>query len=140
MDEDIRLLLVDEAQHLNDGHLDELRPSTTRPGSDSSSPATPAFAAASTARNRPGSRSSPRASRRGWTRKTTTAEDVEALAVYSGVIDPKAVAWLKKRCVGAGGLRMLMHLINLAKDMGDKGEVRLAQIEEAAIILRGAAK
>ena len=139
-DNDLRLLLVDEAQRLNDYCLDELRSIHDETGIGL------VLAGNASLRRRFNSEQSARFAQltsrisARVDRKTTAEEDVEALAVYSGVIDPKAVAWLKKRCTGAGGLRMLMHLINLAKDMDDKGEVRLAQIEEAAIILRGTAK
>ena len=105
-DEDLRLLLVDEAQHLNDGHLDELRSIHDETGIGL------VLAGNARLRSRFNSEKSARFAQltsrisARVDRENTTAEGCRGAGrLQRRHLDPKAVAWLKKRCVGVGGLR-----------------------------------
>ena len=136
----VNVLLIDEAQHLNDRCLDELRcihdqtrVSLILAGNESlrsrfNTTRTASFAQLT-------SRIGPRLEL-----KATAAADIDALASHYGITDQDARLWLKQRCTGHGGLRTMARLVKIAKDAGDKGELRLAHLKEAAGILRGASQ
>ena len=136
----MNVLLIDEAQHLNDRCLDELRcihdqtrVSLILAGNESlrsrfNTTRTASFAQLT-------SRIGPRLEL-----KATAAADIDALASHYGITDQDARLWLKQRCTGHGGLRTMARLVKIAKDAGDKGELRLAHLKEAAGILGGASQ
>ena len=62
----------------------------------------------------------------------TTAADVNALASHYGINDEEAVSWLRTRCAGVGGLRAASHLLTLCRDVADVGEIRLSHLKTAA--------
>ena len=123
-------LLVDEAQHLDDRSLDELRcihDETGLPivfagneGLRSRVIATGAAAFAQFA-SRIGSRLEIDAA---------SADDVRALAEHYGIVDDSAVSWLAKRCVGTSGLRTVARLMALAAaSTKDGGSIGLPQLK-----------
>ena len=132
-----RVLMIDEAQHLEDRALDELRcihDETGLPivfaGNESlrarSTPGAPAAFAQFV------SRIGPRA------HVTATGDDIAALAAHYGVADPKAVAWLREACAGIGGLRVAGRLLAVCRETG-RGRVSLADLKGAALLLGGGA-
>ena len=135
----VTVLLVDEAQHLSDVCLDELRCIHDETGVPM------VFAGNHSLRTRFGggkesafaqltSRIGPR-----FEQKATTAADVKALAGHFGVTDPKAVSWLTRRCAGLGGLRDASRLLKLAGDLVKApADIRVKHLEDAAVVLGGA--
>ena len=124
-------LLVDEAQHLSDGCLDELRciyDETETPivfaGNKSLRARVTAGTESSFAQfaSRIGARLDLRA---------TSEADVAALAAHYGITDAAAVGWLKKQCAGTtGGLRRASPLLTVASGMGDS-KIGLAELKAA---------
>ena len=135
-----KVLLVDEAQHLTDRCLDQLRCIYDEAG------VPVVFAGNATLRDRfdGGKRAAfaQLTSRIGPRLEltSTTAADVGALAGHYGIADREAVSWLKKRCTGTGGLRMATHLMKLGAELAGKDAARLSHLKEAAGILWGAAQ
>ena len=134
-----QVLLVDEAQHLSEKCLDELRCIY-----DMTEKTPIVFAGNYSLRERvtAGRESafSQLTSRIGARLhlKEISAADVDALATHHGITDVGAVAWLRKQCAGTtGGLRRLECLLEVAHDMGD-GKIGLTQLKEAAAALGGA--
>ena len=137
---EVKVLLIDEAQHLSDLCLDELRCIHDETGLPM------VFAGNHELRTRVGggkesafaqltSRIGPR-----FDQKATTPADVKALAAHCGVTDPKAVSWLVKLCADVGGLRAAGHLLSLARDLvKETGDIRLKHLQDAAAVL-GASK
>lgn len=136
---DVSVLLVDEAQHLDDRCLDALRSIYDRTGCPV------VFAGNHSLRERmnDGARSAfaQLTSRIGARLELegSTAADVEAFARHYGVGDPKAAAWLARRCQGLAGLRIASHLLNLAKEAVGVGDIKLSHLQDAALVL-GAGK
>ena len=130
-----RVLLIDEAQHLDDRGLDALRcihDETRLPiifaGNRSLRSRVTVTREAAFAQF---------ASRIGPTLEldAATESDVTALAAHSGIVDPKAVSWIKERCVGLAGLRIVARLMTLARDSVGPGEIRLSHLKDAAAVL-----
>ena len=136
----VDVLLIDEAQHPDDRCLDVLRSihdETKVPlilaGNESLRTRFNSTRAASFAQLT--SRIGPRLEL-----KATAAADVDALASHYGITDHDARLWLKQRCTGHGGLRMMARLVKIAKDTGAKGNIRADHLKEAAGIIRGASQ
>ena len=67
--------------------------------------------------------------------KSVSAADVGALAAHHGIAGADAVEWLKKQCVGTtGGLRRFSHVLKAARGMGN-GKIGLAELKTAAAAL-----
>ena len=137
-DRALQALLIDEAQHLEDRSLDELRcihDQTRLPivfaGNESLRARVTTESAAAFAQFT--SRIGPRLEV-----KSAGAEDVAAMAGRYGITDELAVAWLAKRCTGTGGLRIVSRLVSVAKGAAGKEPVRLSHLQRAASILGGA--
>ncbi len=130
-----RPYLIDEAQHLEDKALDELRCIHD----DTGVPIVFACNESLRARTRPGApaafaqfvtRIGPRCHVR------ATPENIEALAHRYGIAGPNAVAWLRKTGAGLGGGRVAARLLDMCKD---RGEINLAALERASLALGGGA-
>ena len=137
-DSALQALLIDEAQHLEDHGLDELRcihDQTHLPivfaGNESLRARVTTGNASAFAQFT--SRIGPRLEV-----KSAGAEDVAALAGRYGIADEVAVSWLAKRCCGTGGLRVVSRLMSVAKGVAGKDAVRLSHLKDAATLLGGA--
>ena len=128
----VSVLLIDEAQHLDDKSLDALRSLHDESGCPI------VFAGNRALRERVvkdraaafaqlSSRIGARVALDG-----TTAEDLKVFAAHRGVREPKAVAWLAERCQGVAGLRIAARLLQLA---GGGEEIALADLRNAALAL-----
>ncbi len=133
----VAVLLVDEAQHLTDRSLDALRCIHDESGVPI------VFAGNHSLRSRfnddAESAFAQLTSRIGARRdlKGTSAADVAALAGHAGVGETKAVTWLQKRCTGSAGLRMAARLLAAGREIAGDGDIRLAHLRDAAIVLGG---
>ncbi|MEX2617281.1 MAG: AAA family ATPase [Alphaproteobacteria bacterium] len=125
------LLIIDEAQHLNDLTLDSLRCVNDETGLPI------VFAGNHTLRNR--YNNTKRASFAQFTSRIgpklfldeSTYSDIAALARHHGVTDRKAVAFLERHSIHAG-LRYVGKLLAIA---GKGGPVTLATLKEASMSL-----
>ena len=130
----VQALLIDEAQHLDDRSLDELRSIHD----DTRLPMV--FAGNERLRERVvetgASAFAQFASRigAGLVIESASEEDVRVLASHLGIADAKAVTWLAKRCVGISGLRTVVRLMKLAKNIAGEDGVRFSHLKEAADI------
>lgn len=126
-----RVLLIDEAQHLDDRSLDELRCIHDETGLPL------VFAGNESLRSRIGvgteasfaqftSRIGARVHIKG-----STAADVGALLGRHGITDEVTASWLAKRCAGTAGLRTVAHLMAAAKLSAGPGDIRLSHLKEA---------
>lgn len=129
-----RMLLIDEAQHLDDRCLDELRcihDETGLPmifaGNENLRERVSAAGAAAFAQF--ASRVGPRLHIR-----AATAADVDTLARHHGVQNADARAWLRRRCGGTAGLRTVKRLVQLA-GVGAEDKIGLADLKGAAAML-----
>lgn len=129
-----RVLLIDEAQHLEDKALDELRCIHDETGV----PVVFVGNESLRARTRPGapaafaqlvSRVGPRC------HVTGSPDNMEALARHSGMTEPKALALIRKVCAGKGGMRVGARLLGICRD---RGEFDHATLERAALALGSA--
>lgn len=136
----VEVLLVDEAQHLDDRCLDALRGIHDEARlplilAGNASLRTRFNSAKVAAFEQLTSRIGPRLEL-----KATTADDMAALAGHYGIADRDAVRWLVQRCIGTGGLRTAARLMELATDIAGKGELRLTHVKQAAGALGGMAQ
>ena len=134
----VDVLLVDEAQHVNDRNLDVLRCIHDETGVPM------VFAGNQTLRSRFNnareasfaqftSRIGPRAEL-----EMATPADVAALARHAGVHQPKALAWLEERNTEAAGLREVATLLRCGRKIAGKGEIGLDHLQQASAMLEGA--
>lgn len=132
------VLLIDEAQHVNDRNLDVLRCIHDETGVPM------VFAGNQTLRSRFNnsreasfaqftSRIGPRAEL-----EMATPADVAALARHAGVHQPKALAWLEDRNTETAGLREVATLLRCGRRIAGKGDIGLDHLEQAAGMLEGA--
>ncbi len=135
----VPVLLIDEAQFLNDRNLDVLRclyDATAMPI---------VFAGNYTLRDR--FNKSKAASFGQFTSrvgaradlKAATTADVEALARHLGVREPDAFGWLESWEGEGGGLRRIKTLLGLARGAAGEGDIGLDHLKQAAAMLEGAA-
>lgn len=127
-----RVLLVDEAQHLPDNCLDELRHIYDE--TETSIVFAGNYSLHQRVKVNSESAFAQFASRIGASLhlKTVSAADVAALAAWHGITDAGAAAWLKTNCAGAtGGLRRVSYLLAAARGM-DGGRIGLAELKTAA--------
>ena len=133
----VSVLLIDEAQHLDDRCLDALRSAHDRTGCPI------VFAGNYSLRERVNddgrsafaqltSRIGVRIERDG-----PKTGDVEAVARHRGIRDPKALAWLDRRCQGVSGLRLPSYLLHIARRLAGVGEIKLSHLQDAALVLGG---
>ena len=129
-----KVVLIDEAQQLNDRCLDELRcihDQTGVPfvfaGNESFRDRCNRTRAAAFAQftSRIGARAD---------LPLSAAADVAALARHAGVHEPRAIAYLEKWSAGASGLREIATLLRLARMAAGAGDIKLAHVKEAASI------
>lgn len=134
-DDRVKVLLVDEAQHVNARNLDVLRgihDKTRVPlvllgnaslGSRFNTTRAAAFAQLS---SRIGSKlyieASPEA-------------DLHTLARHAGAHEPKAIAFLGKWAAGTPGLRQADMLLRLGRDLAGDGDIKLSHLKQAASII-----
>lgn len=134
----VEVLLIDEAQHLDDRNLDELRCIHDESG------VAMVFAGNESLRSR--FNKSQAASFAQFTSRVgprvdlemSTAADVAALARYAGAHDPKAIAYLERWNGGTAGLRHVATLLRLGRGIAGDGDIRLAHLKQAAELLEGA--
>ena len=132
----VKVLLVDEAQHLSDRCLDELRCIHDETGlpvvfAGNHSLRTRFADGKESAFAQLTSRIGPR-----FEQKATSPADVKALAEHCGITDPKAVSWLAGRCAGVGGMRVAKHLLEVSNDLVKApGDIRLETLQDAAAVL-----
>ena len=129
-----RALLIDEAQHLNQRSLDELRCIHDESG------VAMVFAGNDRLRERINTRAAAFAqftSRIGPRVEMgePTVADARALARHYGIEQPGAVAFLEKRIGTPAGLRQLAHLLTLGRKLAGAGVVRLSHLKQAAAVL-----
>ena len=127
-------LLIDEAQHLSNRSLDELRCIHDETG------LALVFAGNENLRNRFNdcaagfgqftSRIGPRVELRG-----AAAADAGALARHCGAQEPKAVAFLEKRIRARAGLRQVANLLALAREIAGHEAIRLNHLKRADAVL-----
>ena len=129
------MLLIDEAQHLNDRCLDELRCIHDETGMAM------VFAGNHSLRGR---LADPRAAFAQFLSRVGPRVDLEyclaadaaALAHHAGVRDPRAVAWLERQALGGvGGLRHVARLLTLARKEAGSGTVGVPHLQSAAVDL-----
>lgn len=132
----VEVLLVDEAQHLPDPCLDQLRCIYDQAGLPV------VFAGNATLRDRFDggkraafaqltSRIGPRVEL-----DTPTAADVAALARNAGAHHPKAIAYLERYIAGTAGLRQVAALLKVARKLAGDGDIALSHLKMAAAGLR----
>ena len=130
------VLLVDEAQHLNDRCLDVLRCMHDETG------VALVFAGNENLRSRFNnttlaafaqftSRLGPRVEL-----DTPTAADVAALARHGGAHHPKAIAYLERYIVGTAGLRKVAAILKAARKIAGDGDIAVSHLKMAAAGLR----
>lgn len=136
--DDVEVLLVDEAQHLNARNLDQLRcihDETSLPmillgneslGSRYNTARAAAFAQLT-------SRIGPRLNLKG-----SKVADLRAFARHEGVHEAEAIAFLEKWVAGTAGLRQASMLLQIGRDMVGDGDIRLDHLKKAASLLGGA--
>lgn len=69
----------------------------------------------------------------------TTENDVEALAAHYGIADAKALEWLRERCARTYGLRTMAQLLPVARDFAGNGRIAISHIKKAALARGGGA-
>lgn len=133
----VKVLLVDEAQHLNARNLDQLRcihDETGLPlvllgnaslGSRFNTARAAAFAQLT-------SRIGPKLHI-----EASTEADLHAFARHAGAHEPKAIAFLEKWAADTSGLRQAGILIRLARELAGDGDIKLVHLKQAASILGG---
>ena len=132
-------LLADEAQHLGDAALDELRCIHDETGipivvAGNSSLRARVAASGASAFAQFASRIGPRA-----TLTAATTGDVDALARHHGITDDDSVAWLVVRAAGTAGLRIVERLMRAARTVAGDAPIKLAHLKKADAVIGGAA-
>ena len=128
----VRAILIDEAQHVNDRNIDELRCIHDETG------VALVFAGNAGLRSRFNntktadfaqftSRIGPRVEL-----EAPMPGDVAALARHAGADDPKAVAWLEQHVVGTAGLRQVAALLKTGRKLAGEGNIKLAHLKQVA--------
>ncbi len=135
-----RVLLIDEAQHLNDQCLDELRCIYDQTGlplvfSGNESLRDRFNGARAAAFAQLTSRIVPRLDL-----KAPTAADVRVLARHAGAHEPKALAYLEKWIGGTAGLRQVASFLSLGRKVAGSGDIRLSHLKQAVAAITGAAR
>ena len=134
MDDRAKVLLVDEAQHLNARNIDQLRcihDETRVPlvflgnGSLGSRFNTVRAAAFDQLASRIGPR---------LYIKASTEADLHAFARHAGVHEPRAIAFLEKWNEGKPGLRQAGMLLEVGRDLAGEGDIKLVHLKQAASI------
>ena len=124
----IEVLLIDEAQHLNDRYLDEIRCIYDETG------VAMVFAGNADLRSRFGNRK-----KAGFAQFLSrldlgpSADSIRALAFHRGA-NAAAANWLVEKAAGNGNLRTVDVLMNAARDSGAGETVGPADLERAALL------
>ena len=134
-DDRVKVLLVDEAQHVNARNLDVLRgihdktrvPLVLLGNASLGSRFNTARAAAFKQLT---SRIGPKLHI-----KASTEADLHAFARHAGTQEPKAITFLEKWAAGTSGLRQAALLLRLGREIAGEGDIKFAHLKQAARIM-----
>ena len=136
-DNRVKVLLVDEAQHLNARNLDQLRCIHDKTGVPlvflgNASLGSRFNTVRAAAFDQLTSRIGPK-----LYIKASSEADLAALARHAGVHEPAAIAFLERWAEGTSGLRQAAILLRLSRKLAGDGDIKMPHLRQATNILGG---